>query len=240
VEPGDLRGDLHVHTDWSDGRAPLETMVEAARARGYDYVAISDHSRARGLGRDAVRRQWERIEALAARTEGIRILRATEVDILADGRLDFEDDLLAGFDFVTASVHSGFRQSAARLTERLLAAIENPHVDAIGHPTGRMMGRRESYAIDLDRIVERAAATGTFLEVNAQPLRLDLDDRAAREALGGGVTLVIGSDAHSVAELGSIRYGVVVARRAGATADDIANTRGFEDLMALRGAAATA
>jgi DNA polymerase (family 10) len=240
VEEGDLRGDLHVHTDWSDGRESLEAMVEAARRRGYEYVAISDHSRARGLGRDAVLRQWERIEALAARTDGIRILRATEVDILADGRLDFDDDLLAGFDFVTASVHSGFRQSAGRLTARLLGAIENPHVDAIGHPTGRMMGRRDSYAVDLERIVERAAATGTFLEVNAQPLRLDLDDRAAREALAGGARLVIGSDAHSVAGLGFVRYGVAVARRAGATAVDIANTRGVEELLALRAAAATA
>jgi DNA polymerase (family 10) len=236
IDEADLRGDLHMHTDWSDGRETIEAMVAEARARGYEYVAISDHSQSRGLDPERVARQWERIEELNATGPGIRVLKATEVDILADGRLDFEDDLLAGFDFVTASVHSGFRQSSARLTERLLRAIESPHVDAIGHPTGRMMGRRRSYEIDLDRVLERAAATGTFLEINAQPLRLDLDDRTAREAIAAGVRLTIGSDAHTRAGLGFMRYGLLVARRACARREDIVNTRPFAEVQALRSA----
>ncbi len=230
VGEGDLRGDLHVHTDWSDGGDTLEAMVEGARLRGYAYVGISDHSAARGLDPDRVGRQWEAIDALNAAQGDVRVLKATELDILADGRLDFEDDLLAGFDFVTASIHSAFRQPAERLTARLLAAIESPHVDAIGHPTGRMMGRRASYAVDLERVFERAVATGTLLEINGQPTRMDLNDRMARAAIAAGVGLLIGSDAHSVPGLGLIRYGVIVARRAGATARDIANTRPFAEV----------
>jgi DNA polymerase (family 10) len=235
VAESDLVGDLHVHTDWSDGRDALETMVAAARERGYGYVAISDHSQARGLSPDRVRRQWEAIDELNARGVGIRVLKAIELDILADGRLDFEDDLLVGFDFVTASVHSGFRQPRERLTSRMLAAIESPHVDAIGHPTGRKLGRRAPYPLDLELLMERAAATGTFLEVNSQPARLDLDDRLARMALEAGVRLTIGSDAHSAGELGFLRYGALLARRAGAGPQDIATTRSWEELRALLG-----
>jgi DNA polymerase (family X) len=234
VDVGDLRGDLHVHTDWSDGSDTLEAMVAAARARGYAYVGISDHSQARGLDPDRVARQWERIERLNERLDDIRVLRCTEVDILADGRLDFDDELLARFDYVTASVHSAFRQGSDRLTARIVGAIENPHVDAIGHPTGRMMGRRGSYALDLERVFERAAATGTLLEVNSQPARLDLNDAMARRALDAGVRLVIGSDAHTVAGLGFIRYGVMVARRAAAGPDAIANTSDWEGVLGGR------
>ena len=238
VERGDLRGDLHVHSDWSDGRETIPAMAAAARERGYEYVAISDHSQtlrmAGGLDPDKVRRQWEVIDELNASDPGIRVLKATEVDILADGRIDFEDDLLAGFDWVTASLHSAFRQDAKQLTARVLAAIESPHVDAIGHPTGRMLGRREAAPLDLARVVEAAARTGTFLEVNSQPRRLDLNDAMAREALRAGVRLVIGSDAHNSGALDLVRLGVTVARRAGARAEDIGNARPWEDLAALR------
>jgi DNA polymerase (family 10) len=213
-------------------------MAAAARLRGYDYVAISDHSQtlrmAGGLEPDRVRRQWEVIDELNASDPGILVLKATEVDILADGRIDFEDDLLAGFDWVTASLHSGFRQDAKQLTARVLAAIESPHVDAIGHPTGRMLGRREAAPLDLARVVEAAARTGTFLEVNSQPRRLDLNDAMAREALRAGARLVIGSDAHGGASLDFIHFGITVARRAGAAAADIGNARPWEELAALR------
>jgi DNA polymerase (family X) len=238
VERADLRGDLHVHTDWSDGRATLATMAEAAAVRGLDYLAVSDHSgslrMAGGLEPDRVRRQWEAIDALNAAGGPVRLLKATEMDILPDGRLDFEDDLLAGFDWVTASLHSGFAQSPRQLTDRVLAAIASPHVDAIGHPTGRMRGRREGAALHIDRVAEAAAATGTFLEVNSQPRRLDLNDRMARTALEAGARLLVGSDAHAVPGLDLVRLGVVVARRAGARPEDVGNTLPWEELAALR------
>ena len=155
----DLRGELHAHTTWSDGTESVAAMVEAARARGYRYLAISDHSQslamAGGLDRDRVRRQWEEIAAVDARHDDITVLRATEVDILADGRLDFDDALLAGFDWVTASMHSGLTQDAARITARVMAAVASPFVDTIGHPTGRMLGRREAAPVDIDRVAGR-------------------------------------------------------------------------------------
>lgn len=234
VEERDLQGDLHVHTTWSDGRDSLEDMVAGALALGLRYVGISDHSKslamARGLDEDRVRRQWEAIDAINARRDGITVLKACEMDVLADGRLDFDDELLAGFDWVTASLHSGFTQSRKRLTDRLLAAIEHPGVDAIGHPTGRMFGRRDGYELDFDTIFARAAATGTCLEINSQPRRLDLSSGLARRALAAGVRLVIGTDAHSVGELSLRHFGVTIARRAGATADRIANTASADAL----------
>ena len=228
VEEHDLQGDLHVHTTWSDGRDSLEDMVEGARRLGLRYIGISDHSKslamARGLDEERVRRQWEAIDAINAVSDDITVLKACEMDVLADGRLDFDDGLLAGFDWVTASLHSGFTQSRARLTDRVLAAIEHPLVDAIGHPTGRMLGRRDGYDLDFDTIFARAAVTGTCLEINSQPRRLDLSAELARRALAAGVRLVIGTDAHSVDELALRRFGVTIARRAGATAERIANT----------------
>jgi len=238
VEIGDLVGDLHTHTTWSDGRDTLEDMVAAARALGLRYLAISDHSKslamARGLDEDRVRAQWEAIDEINRRLDDIEVLKACEVDVLADGRLDFDDDLLIGFDWVTASLHSAFTQSSKRLTQRVLSAIEHPLVDAIGHPTGRMLGRREGYELDLGAVFARAAETGTFLEINAQPRRLDLRADHARRALAAGARLVIGTDAHSTAELGHRRLGVMTARRAGATAAQIANACPLEQLRSLR------
>ena len=238
IDVGDLVGDLHTHSTWSDGRDTIEAMVTAARALGLRYLAVSDHSKslamARGLDEDRVRAQWEEIDAVNGAVEDIEVLKACEVDVLADGTLDYDDDLLEGFDWVTASLHSGFSQSSKQLTKRVLAAIEHPLVDAIGHPTGRMFGRREGYELDLDAVVARAAATGTFLEVNSQPRRLDLRTEHARRALAGGARLVIGTDAHSTGELAYRRYGVMTARRAGATAAQVANTLGLDDLRAAR------
>jgi DNA polymerase (family 10) len=227
-----------VHTDWSDGRATIAAMAAAAAERGLSYLAVSDHSgslrMAGGLDADRVRRQWEAIDALNDAGGPVRVLKATEMDILPDGRLDFDDELLEGFDWVTASLHSGFAQSPRRLTDRVLAAIASPHVDAIGHPTGRMLGRREGAALQFERVIEAAAATGTFLEVNSQPRRLDLNDRMARMALAAGARLLIGSDAHATAGLDLVRLGVVVARRAGARPEDVGNTLPWEELAARR------
>ncbi len=238
VERGDLRGDLHSHTRWSDGTRTVGQMVEAARARGYAYLAISDHSQslamAGGLDPDRVRRQWEEIDRENARRDDIEVLKATEVDILADGRIDFDDALLAGFDWVTASVHSAFGQDEERYTARVLAAAASPFVDVVGHPTGRMLGRRGHAAIDLARVVAAAAESGTYLEVNSQPQRLDLDADMARQALAGGARITIGSDAHSEEALDFIRFGVLVARRAGARPEDVGNTRPWAELAAER------
>ncbi len=240
VERGDLLGDLHAHTRWSDGTLTVPEMVEAARARGHSYLAISDHSQslamAGGLDPDRVRRQWEEIDAENARRDDIVVLKATEVDILSDGRLDFEGALLAGFDWVTASVHSSFGQGAERYTARVVAAAESPFVDVIGHPTGRMLGRRGHAPVDLARLIAAAASTGTYLEVNAQPQRLDLDADMARQALAAGARITIGSDAHSGAAFDLIRFGLLVARRAGARAEDVGNTRPWKELAAARAA----
>ncbi len=238
VALSDIRGELHSHTTWSDGTLSVAQMVEAARARGYAYLAISDHSRslamAGGLDADRVHRQWEEIDAENARRSDITVLRATEVDILADGRIDFDDELLAGFDWVTASIHSALTQDAARITARVLAAVENPFVDAIGHPTGRMLGRRGPAPVDIGRLAEAAARTGTFLEINGQPRRLDLDSAMAHRALDAGARLVVGSDAHSAEALGYVRFGVLLARRAGARPAQVGNAWEWPALAAAR------
>jgi DNA polymerase (family 10) len=238
VQRADLRGELHCHTRWSDGTRTVAQMVEAARARGYAYLAISDHSQslamAGGLDPERVRRQWEEIDAENAKRDDIVVLKGTEMDILADGRLDFDGELLAGFDWVTASVHSAFGQDAARYTGRVLAAVASPFVDVVGHPTGRMLGRRGHAPVDLGRVVEAAAASGTYLEVNAQPQRLDLDADMARQALAGGARITIGSDAHSETAFDFVRYGLLVARRAGARQEDVGNARPWAELAAER------
>lgn len=229
VERADILGEIHVHSDWSDGRVDMATMAAAARDRGYRYIGIADHSQSlamtRGLTPDRVKRQWEAIDALNAGIDGITVLKCTEVDILADGRLDFDDDLLAGFDLVVASLHSGLRAGGAEGTARVLAAVEHPHVDAIGHPRGRMMGRRDGLPLDIEAIAERAAATGTLLEINGQPRRLDLDSDLARTALAAGARLLLSSDAHGPEDLWFLDLALRVARRAGARPEDVANTR---------------
>jgi DNA polymerase (family X) len=235
VERGDLHGDLHAHSSWSDGKATIEQMARGALERGYRYLAITDHSRslafAGGLDRDRVLRQWEEIDEVQQRLPDIRLLKGVEVDILADGSLDADEDILEGFDWVVASLHSGLRRDARDITTRILQAMEHPAVRAVGHPTGRMMGRRPGAAIDIERVAEKAVETRTALEVNAQPLRLDLSDEMARTALALGADLLLSSDAHSVAGLDMIRLAVTVARRAGAEAGRVVNCRPLEAVI---------
>jgi DNA polymerase (family 10) len=235
---GDIRGDLHCHTTASDGHQTVLEMARAAQARGYEYLAITDHSASHGFGNHVspgeLVRQIERVaEANEQLGDGFTVLAGSEVNILPDGSLDYGDELLGELDWVIASAHTSFGMSEEDMTKRIVTAIENPRVRAIGHPTGRMLGRREPYAVDMDAIVEAAARTGTFLEINANPNRRDLHDVHARAAAAAGVKLVIDSDAHRAETLALIRYGVATARRAWLTADDVANTRSW-DQLALR------
>ena len=231
VELADLQGDLHVHTDWSDGRAPLEDMVLAAKERGLRYVAICDHARRLREGR--LEQQAEGIAALNERVRGIRVLSGVEVDIRADGSLDLPDEQLAARDWVMASIHGGFDAPRERLTERLLAAMDNPHVDCIGHPTGRKINRRPAYDLDFERVLARALETGTFLELNAQPDRLDLTDTHARAAAEAGVPLVISTDAHRVRELANLELAVAQARRGWVSPEQVVNTRSWAQVRRL-------
>jgi len=238
VEASDLRGDLHCHTVASDGRDTIEAMARAARDRGYEYLAITDHSATHAFGNhvgaDELRRQIERVGEVDAQLEGIRILAGSEVNVLPDGSLDYDDALLGELDWVVASVHTAFAMSADQMTRRVLAAIEHPLVDALGHPTGRKIARRPGYRLDLEVVAEAAARTGTLLEINAAPDRRDLSDLAARGAAQAGAELVIDSDAHGVDRLGLIRWGVATARRAWLTAEQVANTRPWPELSARR------
>jgi DNA polymerase (family 10) len=229
LERDDLRGDLHVHTTATDGRATLEDMVEGARQRGHSYIAITDHSKrvtlAHGLDARRLRQHWKAIDRLAAKVKGITLLRGVELDILADGTLDLPDNVLAEADWVVASIHYNQNQPRERITRRLLSAIRHPLVHAIGHPTGRLIGKRKGYDVDLEAVFRAAADHGCLLELNSQPDRLDLDDTALMAAREHGVGIVINSDAHSVEELGLLEFGVYQARRAGLEAGDVANTR---------------
>jgi DNA polymerase (family 10) len=238
VTEADLRGDLHCHTVASDGRNTVKEMATAARARGYSYLAITDHSASFGFGNDVqpdeLRRQRERIDELNAGTRGFKLLLGSEVNVNPDGSLDYEDDVLAELDWVNASVHSSFQMGEKRMTERILAAMDHPLVDAIGHLTGRLILRRDPYPLDIERIVEHAAATGTMLEINANPNRRDLSDLHARLAAEAGVRIVINSDAHGADTLELIRFGVATARRAWLTAADIANTKSLRELRKLQ------
>ncbi|HEU0018791.1 MAG TPA: DNA polymerase/3'-5' exonuclease PolX [Thermoleophilaceae bacterium] len=238
IEVGDIRGDLHCHTTASDGHQTVLEMARAAQARGYEYVAITDHSASHGFGNhvtpDELRRQIERVARANEQLDGdgFIVLAGSEVNILPDGSLDYEDDLLAELDWVIASAHTSFGMSEEEMTKRIVTAIENPRVRAIGHPTGRMLGRREPYGVDMDRVIEAAARSGTFLEINANPNRRDLSDVHARAAADAGVKLLIDSDAHRAERFDVIRYGVATARRAWLTAGDVANTRPWSELRA--------
>ena len=243
VELADIRGDLHMHTTATDGEDTLADMVRAAVARGLEYIAITDHGQrvtmARGLDRDRLLRQWDEIdrlnESLAAEgTPPIVVLKGIEVDMLERGGLDLPDEILARADWVVASLHYGQNQPRDRITARIVEAIENPFVRVIGHPTGRLINRRPPYDVDIEAVIAAAARTGTFLEINANPWRLDLDDRHAAAAKRAGVRLVISTDAHSTRGLDVMRCGILQARRAGLEPDDVANTRtlaGLRDLM---------
>jgi DNA polymerase (family 10) len=238
VRVKDIRGELHCHTTTSDGRNSLEQMAAAAAARGYEYLAVTDHSATHGFGNDVqaddLLRQAERIRELNEGLDGLTLLAGSEVNVLPDGSLDYRDEVLEQLDWVVASLHSSFRMSEKEITARMIRAMDHPLVDAIGHPTGRLIGRREPYALDIEKVVEAALGTGTFLEINANPNRRDLNEQNARLAAEAGVTLVIDSDAHGVETLANIRYGVATARRGWVTAAQVANTRPWPELDALR------
>jgi DNA polymerase (family X) len=241
IELRDIRGDLHSHTIASDGHNTIEEMGLAARERGYEYLAITDHSASHGFGNDVspeqLRRQIELVREADDRVDGIELLAGSEVNILPDGSLDYEDELLAQLDWVLASVHTSFAMAEQAMTERMIAAIEHPLVRAIGHPTGRLIERRAPYAIDLDAVFAAAARTGTMLEINANPDRRDLSDVHARAAASAGVLVVIDSDAHRASTLANMRWGVATARRAWLTREQVANTRSWRELERLGGRA---
>jgi len=235
VKQAHIRGDLHCHTDWSDGHNSIQEMAEAARSLGYEYVVISDHTKslgiAHGLDEGRLAEQRAVIERLNQGYSRFRILHGAEVEIKADGRLDFDDEVLAGLDVVVASLHSGLRQDARRITARALSALANPHVDILGHPSGRILGQREPSRLDLGRVITEAAAKGVALEINANPARLDLDDGFIYQAIRQGAKLAINTDAHSIEELNLIPWGITAAQRGWAQPEDIVNTWPLEQML---------
>ncbi|WP_206425341.1 DNA polymerase/3'-5' exonuclease PolX [Staphylospora marina] len=235
IRPDDVRGDLHMHTVWSDGAETVYEMAVAARERGYEYIAVTDHSRslrvAYGLSVDELMKQWEEIDRVNRELEGITVLKGAEVDILADGSLDYPDEILERLDVVIASVHSRLGLDEETMTDRILRAIKHPYVHIIGHPTGRLLGRRDPCKLDLDRLFRTAADTGTILELNADPRRLDLGDQLLRRACEEyGTLFVISSDAHSSAGLDRMAYGVITARRAWLEKRNVLNTLPLAEL----------
>jgi DNA polymerase (family 10) len=230
----DIRGELHAHTTATDGKASLEEMVDGARRRGYRYLAVTDHSKrvsmALGLDEERLREQWARIDELNAGLEGFTVLKSIELDILDEGELDLPDAVLAEADYVVASLHYNASDVEADNTRRLVTAARHPHVDAIGHPTGRLLGRREAYPLDFDALVEACAATGCLLELNGSPERMDLPDTQAAAAAQRGVRFVCSTDAHAVSHLDAMRYAVSIARRAGLTREQVVNTGTVDEL----------
>lgn len=237
VRTEDIRGDLHIHTQWSDGAASIGEMVEKARGKGYSYMAVTDHSQslkiAGGLSPERLAEQYEYIDRLNGELDGFRVLKGVEVDILSGGGLDFDDTVLEQADVVVASVHSGFKQDRKTITDRILEAVRNRHVDIIGHLTGRLLGRREPYAVDVEAVLEEAGKYGKILEINASPDRLDLNDNDARLAVAFGARIAINTDAHDLRRMDEMEYGVAVARRAGLEAGHVVNTLELDELMKI-------
>jgi len=238
VTLNDVRGDLHVHTRWSDGTASIEEMAGKAQRLGLEYLAVCDHSKslgiARGLNEARLREQMAEIDGLNEELDGFTVLKGIECDIKADGSLDLPDSVLRDLDFIVASIHSGFKAEEKQMTTRMVSAIHNDYVSAIGHPTGRLIQRRRPYALNLDEVFEAAAAQGVMMEINAFPNRLDLDDVNSRAAMERGVRMAIGTDAHSPDHLELLPLGVSVARRGWLEAKDLANTLSAEDLLKRR------
>jgi DNA polymerase (family 10) len=241
LEPADLVGDLHMHTTATDGKNTLEEMIAAAQAKGLKYIAITDHSKrvsmANGLDGIRLRKQWEEIDrlnaALKANGTDFQVLKGVECDILESGKMDLPDDVLTEADWVVASVHYGQNQPREQITARIVGALEHPGVSAIAHPTGRLLNRRKPYDVDLEAVYEAAKRNKKFLELNANPWRLDLDDVACARAKAHGIPIVISTDAHSTSDLEKMRYGLLQARRAGLTKDDVVNTRPWQEVKKL-------
>jgi DNA polymerase (family 10) len=231
----DIKGDLHVHSHWSDGSNSIEEMATAGRRLGYSYIASTDHSQslriAGGLGAAELRKKKREIDRLNAKLKGFRVLYGTEVDIDAEGGLDYDDSVLREFDVVVAALHGGFKQPRRRLTARIVAACRNKYVHIIAHPTGRLRGSREEYDLDFPEIFKAARDTNTCLEINAFPGRLDLNDRHSRAASAAGVKLAVDTDSHLISQMENMAYGVAVARRAWLTAGDVINTLPCDRLL---------
>jgi DNA polymerase (family 10) len=239
VREEDLRGDLHCHTVASDGRNSIDEMAAAAIERGLTYLAITDHSASHGFGNEVsperLREQIELVHEANARIEGIELLAGSEVNILLDGSPDYDDELMAQLDWVMASVHTSFGIGLEAMTDRLVAAMEHPYIDAIGHPTGRKIESREPYPLDMERVIEAAARTHTMLEINASADRRDLGDLHARAAAQAGVPILVNTDAHSARSLrGGAPMGIATARRAWLTPAEVANTRSWEEFAPMR------
>ncbi len=236
IEPDDVRGDLQMHTTWSDGEGSVEEMLVACRERGYEYLAITDHSQALGvtggLDEEELREQWAEMDEVEERHDGIRLLRSLEVDILEDGSLDLDDEMLERLDLVVVSVHSNFDLEPGRQTERIVTALRHPEADVLAHPTGRLINRRDPYDLDLDAVLEAAVEEGVAVELNAHPDRLDLKDTHLMRAVELGADVVISTDAHRPAHLDLMRYGVEQARRAWLTPGEVLNTLPLDDLLA--------
>ena len=236
IELKDIKGDLHVHSDWSDGNMKLEDLAAVPIGKGYRYIAVTDHSKglgvARGLHEERVVEQKKRIDALNKKLRGFRLLAGIEINIKSDGGLDFDEEILKGFDIVVASVHSGFKQSKEQITKRILTAMKNPYVSVIGHPSGRLIGERDAYEVDMDAVLDAAAKTGTAIEVNAYPLRLDLPEPYIRPAKSKGVSLAISTDSHTSGQFDNMVFGVSLARRGWLEKKDVLNTLGLDKLLA--------
>ena len=235
VQQRDLRGDLHTHSSWSDGRYEISVMARAARERGYAYLVMTDHTQslqiAQGLTPERFRQRASEIADVNGRRDGAQVLNGAEVDILPDGSLDLPDDCLASLDVVVASVHTALDQPKDVITQRVLSALRSPHVDVLAHPTSRRLDRRGETSLDIDAVIAEAVKTGTALEINSSPWRLDLNDSWARKAREAGAMLAIDTDAHYPAEFDSVRYGCAIARRAGLTPDRILNARDVDGLL---------
>ncbi len=235
VQEPEIKGDLHIHSKWSDGTAPIEEIAKAAQKRGYQYVAVCDHSKslkiAHGLDESRLLKQMEEIDRINEKLKGFQILKGTEVDILADGKLDLPDKVLERLDFVVAAIHSGFKQEKEKMTKRIVRALENPYLHCLAHPSGRLLGARAPYEVDLDQVMEAAKKYGKALEINATLERLDLDDVHSRKAKEMGIKVAIGTDAHHLDQLWMISLGVGVARRGWLETPDLLNTFSLKEIL---------
>ena len=238
VEQKDLKGVLHIHTNYSDGVSSIEEMALAAKKLGFSYIGISDHSQsapyAGGISVEKVKRQWKEIDALNKKLKGITILKGIESDILKDGSLDYPESILAGFDFVIGSIHSRFGMTEEEMTKRLVKAVSNKHMTILGHPTGRLLLSREGYQVDMKQVIDAAAAHGTAIEINCNPYRLDLDWRHCHYAKSKGVKIALCPDAHVIENLADIMFGVGIARKGWLEKDDILNARPLDAFLKFK------